>query len=315
MLKSGRDNAQQKMQNVFKPIVGPLEELVSYKKNMKHEIKDEKVNIKKEEKMGMVGDGEEEDDEYHDIEGMRNSTFQDSSFDGTLDETVIAANNSVDDDDNVNDDGDNDDDGEISDDADDELTGDVNQLIHEYLELLRKNKKTSLDVSYGVRNLVDDKLMIGDSPIDFKPDHIYVGRQKYPKSIGLVELLFKKVPKTNYLTSNDLAYYEKMVMDTNAHRKNYKRNGAIRENTSYKFRKFISPIIGERRSGVHKGGNVSEYKVARKNVSYDYVHWDDPNELVDRLRLLIASQAAGNSSHSNEIISIIEELREAEIIY
>ena len=46
-----------------------------------------------------------------------------------------------------------------------------------------------------------------------------------------------------------------------------------------------------------------------------YVHWDDPNELVERLRLLDAAQAAGNNNHNNEIMSIIEELREAEIIY
>lgn len=47
----------------------------------------------------------------------------------------------------------------------------------------------------------------------------------------------------------------------------------------------------------------------------DYVNWDNPNEIVNRLRLLMASQAAGNTSHANEIISIMEELREAEIIY
>lgn len=47
----------------------------------------------------------------------------------------------------------------------------------------------------------------------------------------------------------------------------------------------------------------------------DYVYWDDPNELVDRLRLLLAERAAGNPSHINEIISIIEELREAGIVY
>ena len=39
------------------------------------------------------------------------------------------------------------------------------------------------------------------------------------------------------------------------------------------------------------------------------------NELVDRLRLLLASQAAGNPSHTNKIISIIEQLREAKIVY
>jgi hypothetical protein len=46
----------------------------------------------------------------------------------------------------------------------------------------------------------------------------------------------------------------------------------------------------------------------------DYVYWNDPNELVDRLRLLMASQEAGNSNHVNEMNSIIEELLEAKLI-
>ena len=47
------------------------------------------------------------------------------------------------------------------------------------------------------------------------------------------------------------------------------------------------------------------------NAPIDYVYWDDPNELVDRLRLLLASRAAGSNSHVNEINSIIEQLRDA----
>jgi len=46
----------------------------------------------------------------------------------------------------------------------------------------------------------------------------------------------------------------------------------------------------------------------------DYVHWDDPNELVDRLRLLEASSQTGHNAHDNEILSIIEELPEADLI-
>ena len=46
----------------------------------------------------------------------------------------------------------------------------------------------------------------------------------------------------------------------------------------------------------------------------DYVHWNDPNELVDRLRLLDASRRAGNNAHDNEILSIVEELREVGLI-
>ena len=42
----------------------------------------------------------------------------------------------------------------------------------------------------------------------------------------------------------------------------------------------------------------------------DYVFWDDPNELINRLRLLLAELEAGNQSHTNEIHSVIEELKE-----
>ena len=43
----------------------------------------------------------------------------------------------------------------------------------------------------------------------------------------------------------------------------------------------------------------------------DYDNWDDPNELVDRLRLIFSRQAAGDFSHNNEWVSIIEESRKA----
>ena len=45
----------------------------------------------------------------------------------------------------------------------------------------------------------------------------------------------------------------------------------------------------------------------------NYIYWDDPNEIVERLQLLMASQHAGNNNQSNEIVSIIEELKEANI--
>ena len=65
-----------------------------------------------------------------------------------------------------------------------------------------------------------------------------------------------------------------------------------------------------------KGAGVTRLSSIMKlnNNAIDYVHWDDPNELVDRLRLLEASRRAGNDAHGNEIQSIIEELREAGLI-
>lgn len=49
-----------------------------------------------------------------------------------------------------------------------------------------------------------------------------------------------------------------------------------------------------------------------ENIVYEY--YDNPNELCDRLRLLLSSKGAGNTNHDQEINSIIEELRERHII-
>ena len=45
-----------------------------------------------------------------------------------------------------------------------------------------------------------------------------------------------------------------------------------------------------------------------------FIYWDDPNELVERLQMLLSSKNAGNNNHNNEMNSIIEELKEANII-
>lgn len=55
------------------------------------------------------------------------------------------------------------------------------------------------------------------------------------------------------------------------------------------------------------GSNFIPYN-ANNHIIYEY--FDDPNELCDRLRLLVSSRMAGNTNHMQEINSIIEELRE-----
>lgn len=51
-----------------------------------------------------------------------------------------------------------------------------------------------------------------------------------------------------------------------------------------------------------------------KNDHIIYEYFDDPNELCDRLRLLVSSKMAGNTNHMQEVNSIIEELRELKYI-
>lgn len=64
-----------------------------------------------------------------------------------------------------------------------------------------------------------------------------------------------------------------------------------------------------------KYGTCLEKKIIpyAENIVYEY--YDDPNELCERLKLLVSSKGAGNSNHNQEINSILEELRERHLIH
>lgn len=63
-----------------------------------------------------------------------------------------------------------------------------------------------------------------------------------------------------------------------------------------------------------EGGEMIGSGINMRLQKHNIVYWNDPNELVDRLRLLYSSLAAGNTGVRNEIISICEELVEAKIL-
>lgn len=71
-------------------------------------------------------------------------------------------------------------------------------------------------------------------------------------------------------------------------------------------------LESQNRAGLDKSPRS---KIARPAIRMDYVYFDDPNELTDRLRLLFVERSAANRSHTNEIHSIIEELRESGYLY
>ena len=173
--------------------------------------------------------------------------------------------------------------------------------LSKYLKMLLTNQTSTLDTVYGVRSLTSG-LKIGDKSISFADDTICIGDKQYTKTPGLIELLFKKKPEIGLVKESDTRNHQQIVRDSNAHRKNYKFKSSLRSGTEPKVVDYLYPLM-ENKSGRGLFSVVS-------NAPIDYVHWDDPNELVDRLRLLLASRAAGSNSHVNEINSIIEEIRE-----
>ncbi|XP_044588749.1 uncharacterized protein LOC123267927 [Cotesia glomerata] len=181
-----------------------------------------------------------------------------------------------------------------------------NPLLTNHLQRLSMKHKDN-DMRYGVRRK-HGELYIGDSNISFANDTVTVKGKNYPITQGLLELLFKKSPQDALVTQDDKKKYLDIVQRTNTHRKNYDPSKSIYKDSSVKYNKYITDFV------IKHGGQLPKFMIARK-APMDYVYWDDPNELVDRLKLLMASQAAGNPSHTNEIMSIIEELREAGVIY
>lgn len=61
-------------------------------------------------------------------------------------------------------------------------------------------------------------------------------------------------------------------------------------------------------AGLGRNGKLVDFNFIPYNINDHSIY--DPNELCDRLRLLLSSRWADNTSHMQEINSIIEELRE-----
>lgn len=176
----------------------------------------------------------------------------------------------------------------------DEFLGDFDPLPRYYIEGLIKDFNG--EYNSDERNPRPDKIryewttnkfFIGDSEITFQDSNLCIGHTLcYKGSSGLYELLFKMNPIHTYSIQEKKHYADIL-----------KRTSAL-----YSFRSQNTKISGR---GVLLDVN---------DKPVEYVYFDDVNELCERLKLLIASQDAGNTNHSNEIVSILEELRECGII-
>ncbi|KAK9701368.1 hypothetical protein QE152_g30662 [Popillia japonica] len=150
-------------------------------------------------------------------------------------------------------------------------------------------------------------LLVAHVIIDGKD--LVVGGTRYTGTAGLYELIFKSNP-TGY-KKDDLDRYRDILNRTNVHRRGYDPKQQIKGNKGYKHVNIINPLMFRSRASTITGGIEGRgQRMQFRSIPYQYVYWDNINELVDRLKLLIASEQAGHSGHNNEIASIIEELKE-----
>lgn len=172
------------------------------------------------------------------------------------------------------------------------------------------------DTNYGIKKMKNGQYKIGKSEVKLSNQNIFVSKHTFKLTTGLMSLLFLKTPL--YYTNGDLTNYKKIILLTGVHL-NIQRK--LKNDDSFKFNHIINPLfIGEElnhddEKEMKVGKSLqTNYMELLTDTKIDYKYWDDINELVDRLKLLFASQAAGHNGHNNEIIAIIEELKEANVI-
>lgn len=225
-------------------------------------------------------------------------------------------------------------------------------LPRAYIEDKITDVKGDFDDTFGVYfDPYTKKYAIGDSTVDFDgADFIIKDQFKYKGTPGLYELMFKKYPLGYRPT--DVDDYIDIIKRTNAQYLSYNPERGLSTSYASKFTDIIKPRVTNlysmsrdktqktrtfkepisavptkiqrprsrslpsqmrnTRSQTKKGGKLTMMELNNKKI--EYKHFDDYNELIDRLRLLLASQFAGNTGHHNEIVSIIEELKEGKII-
>ena len=124
-------------------------------------------------------------------------------------------------------------------------------------------------------------------------NNIIVDGEKFRGTPGLWELIMEDRPR-NY-TKEDEDEYRDLLIKTNAlHRDFNPKNPNPRSSKSSKWNTILGPIW-------------------RDMVGYEgkgiVVILSDPNTLLERLDLLLASQEAGHTGVGNELVSICDELK------
>ena len=142
------------------------------------------------------------------------------------------------------------------------------------------------------------KFYIGNKLAIIVDNDLIVGKDEYEGTPGLWELIVSKEPKD--FTNDDYQNYAKLMVKSNALRAgNNPESRKPKSSKSYKWKNILKDIWDNRE--IYKGEGVT-------------VIPSDPNALLERLDLLLASQAVGHTGVGNELTSICYELKRQGVI-
>ena len=144
----------------------------------------------------------------------------------------------------------------------------------------------------------DGKFYIGTKEVEIKGDNIIIENKSYQGSPGLWELIVAKNPNVGLYTPVDYKNYKRILIQTDAMRSEKKPNSP-KSNKGTKWKNVVKLIWEGQKKPKGKGLTVIP---------------SDPNALLERLDLLLASQAAGHTGVGNELTSICDELKRQGVI-
>ena len=169
----------------------------------------------------------------------------------------------------------------------------LGEIAEEYL------KDPNRDTTFGIYNK-NGLYYIGNKQATIVNNNIMVDNEKFKSTRGLWELLMSKNPNTYYFDDNDYDNYAKLMVKTNALHKDYNPKNPYPKSSRGNKWNLIRLIWADREDIKKKEGYQGEGVVVIPS---------DPNALLERLDLLLASQEAGHTGVRNELVSICDELK------
>ena len=150
------------------------------------------------------------------------------------------------------------------------------------------------DETFGI-NKIGKHHYIGDTHVIIHKNNIIIDNEKFEGTPGLWELIMLKNPPEKRYANKDLENYVKILTKTHVlYHDNNPNSPYPKSSKGHKWNKYLSYIWEHRKEYEGRGVVIMP---------------SDPNALLERLDLLLASQKAGHTGVGNELVSICDELK------
>ena len=206
----------------------------------------------------------------------------------------------------------------------DEDTGitNVSKLIVRYLQNLKS------EASYSLRwSKSNDAYLFGKTPVHIDHNILSIAGTDYEATEGLMELLASVHPDREKMTDEDVVTFKNILTDTNAiYQNSDPKTGKLASSKGARWAliKDLFPELLKKQGGSllncqrqeHSNYQRQEPSYYRRQEHSDNTGGrndvtflpENPDALVNQLRLSIASMRAGNTGEFNKINAILDEL-------